>query len=158
MNEPKPLIDKKILLEKYPGKGGWTYGRIPEIKKGKDTPFGWVKVRGSIDGYEIKKYHLMPMGNGMLFIPVKASIRKAINKGAGDYVHIVLYPDHEPLDIPEEMLLCLEDEPEVYALHISSRPRINLHLISFIYKKGYVNSSTIVKCSRFQSVSSCIAF
>ncbi len=111
MAELKPLLNKKILLEKYPGKGGWTYGRIPEIKKGKNTPFGWVKVRGSIDGYEIKKYHLMPMGNGMLFIPVKASIRKAINKGAGDYVHIVLYPDHEPLDIPEEMLLCLQDEP-----------------------------------------------
>jgi uncharacterized protein YdeI (YjbR/CyaY-like superfamily) len=26
----KPLVNKKYLLEKYPGKGGWTYAAIPE--------------------------------------------------------------------------------------------------------------------------------
>ena len=30
----KPLVDKEYLLEKYPGKGGWTYARIPEIAQG----------------------------------------------------------------------------------------------------------------------------
>src|SRR5688572_23597667 len=108
----KPLIDKKCILERFPGKGGWTYARIPEIKKNKANPFGWVKVRGTIDGYEIKKYHLMPMGNGKLFLPVKAEIRKKIGKQEGDYVSIILYPDHEPLEVPEEMLLCLQDEPK----------------------------------------------
>jgi uncharacterized protein YdeI (YjbR/CyaY-like superfamily) len=28
-----------------------------------------------------------------------------------DYVHVILYPDNEPLEVPEEMLLCLRDEP-----------------------------------------------
>lgn len=42
---------------------------------------------------------------------MKAEIRKKINKEAGDYVHVVLYPDNEPLEVPKEMLLCLEDEP-----------------------------------------------
>lgn len=107
----KPLIDKKCVLEKFHGKGGWTYARIPEIMQDKKAHFGWVKVRGSIDGYEIRKYHLMPMGNGKLFLPVKAEIRKKIKKEEGDKVHVILYSDNEPLEVPEEMLLCLRDEP-----------------------------------------------
>lgn len=107
----KPLVDKKYRLEKFPGKGGWTYARIPEILQDKTAHFGWVKVKGSIDGYEIKKYNLMPMGNGKLFLPVKFEIRKKIKKEEGDWVHVILYPDNEPLEVPEEMLLCLQDEP-----------------------------------------------
>jgi hypothetical protein len=26
-----PLVDKDYVLEKIAGKGGWTFGRIPEI-------------------------------------------------------------------------------------------------------------------------------
>jgi Domain of unknown function (DUF1905)/Bacteriocin-protection, YdeI or OmpD-Associated len=107
----KPLVNKKYLLERFPGKGGWTFARIPEIVQDKKAHFGWVKVKGTIDGYEISKYHLMPMGNGSLFLPVKAEIRKKIKKREGDKVHVVLYPDNEPLEVPEEMLLCLHDEP-----------------------------------------------
>lgn len=107
----KPLINKKCLLEKFHGKGGWTYARIPEIPQDKKAHFGWVKVRGTIDGYEIRKYHLMPMGNGKLFLPVKAEIRKKIKKEEGDKVHVILYPDNEPLEVPDEMLICLQDEP-----------------------------------------------
>ena len=54
MNE-KPLVDKEYLLEKFPGKGGWTFTFIPEIPPDKHSPFGFFKVRGSIDGYEIKQ-------------------------------------------------------------------------------------------------------
>jgi hypothetical protein len=106
-----PLVNKKYKLEKFPGKGGWTYARIPQILQDRNKPFGWVKVRGTIDGYEIRRCHLMPMGNGKLFLPVKAEIRKKIGRKEGDYVTVVLYPDNEPLEVPEEMLLCLEDEP-----------------------------------------------
>ncbi len=107
----KPLVNKKYRLEKYLGKGGWTYARIPEILQDKNAPFGWVKVRGSIDGFEIKNYHLMPMGDKQLFLPVKAAIRKKIGKEAGDWAQVVLYPDNEPLEVPAELLQCLEDEP-----------------------------------------------
>ena len=110
----KPIVNKKYILEKFPGKGGWTYARIPEIPQDKKAHFGWVKVRGTIDGYEIRKYHLMPMGNGKLFLPVKAEIRKKIKKDVGDYVHVILYPDNEPLEVPEEMILCLQDEPAAW--------------------------------------------
>ena len=110
----KPLVDKQYLLEKFPCKGGWTYTFIPEIPPDKHTPFGFMKVKGSIDGYEIKNFHLLPAvkGDDRLFLTVKAEIRKAIKKEAGDYVHIILYPDNDPLEVPEELLLCLQEEPK----------------------------------------------
>ena len=110
----KPLVDQDYLLQKYPGKGGWTFATIPEIEQDKHAWVGWVKVRGSIDGYEIANYHLMPMGNGSLFLPVKAEIRKKIGKQEGDWVHIVLYSEELPTVVPEDFLLCLNDEPTAY--------------------------------------------
>lgn len=105
------LVNKLYLLEKFPGKGGWTYAQIPEILPDKHAHFGWVRVNGFIDEHEIKHYHLMPMGNGSLFLPVKAEIRKKIKKQVGDYVKVVLYADNHPVEIPEEILLCFCDAP-----------------------------------------------
>ncbi|MFY7735116.1 MAG: DUF1905 domain-containing protein [Bacteroidia bacterium] len=128
-----PLVDKKYVLEKISGKGGWTFARIPEILQDKKSPFGWVKVRGTIDGYEIRKYHLMPMGNGNLFLPVKAEIRKIINKKEGDTVHIILFKDNEPLEIPEEMLLCLEEEPQALTFFNKLTESEQKFYIQYIY-------------------------
>jgi Uncharacterized protein conserved in bacteria len=110
------LVNKEYLLHKFPDKGGWTYTIIPEVLPDKHAPFGWVKVKGSIDGYEIKNYNLQPTekGDNRLFLAVKAEIRKAIKKEAGDYVHIILYRDNAPFEIPEELILCLKEEPNAY--------------------------------------------
>jgi len=105
-----PLVDKDYLLEKFPGKGGWTYAEIPEIVQDKRAHFGWVRVRGAIDGFKINTYHLMPMGNGKLFLPVKSEIRKQIKKQAGDYVHVTLFADKLPTEIPKEFAACLQNE------------------------------------------------
>lgn len=129
----KPLIDKNYKLEKFPGKGGWTFARIPEILQDPTRPFGWVKVRGFIDGVEIKKYNLMPMGDGKLFLPVKASIRKKIGKQEGDTIHVILYADNEPVEIPEEMLSCLQDEPTALTYFNSLSEREQKLYIDWIY-------------------------
>jgi hypothetical protein len=110
MENDELIINKKILLERFPGKGGWTFGRLPEIPVQKNNPFGWKKVKGQIDNYKINNYHLMPMGNGNLFLPVKAQIRKKIKKEAGDWVHVILYSDNGPYTTPEDFLLCLRDD------------------------------------------------
>ena len=107
----KPLVDQDYVLQKYPGKGGWTFAAIPQIQQDKHAWFGWVKVRGSIDGYEIANYHLMPMGNGTLFLPVKAEIRKKIGKQEGDSVHVVLYSEELPTVAADDFMLCLQDDP-----------------------------------------------
>jgi hypothetical protein len=129
----KALINKKYTLERFEGKGGWTFVRIPEIPQDRKAHFGWVKVRGTIDGYEIRKYHLMPMGNGNLMLPVKAEIRKRIKKDVGDKVHIILYPDNEPLEVPEEMLLCLGDEPRALEFFNSLSESERKFYIEYIY-------------------------
>lgn len=108
------LVNKSYLLQKFQGKGGWTYAAIPEIPKDKSAWFGLVKVSGSIDGYEITNYHLMPMGNGTMFIPVKAEIRKRIGKQEGDWVHIILYSQELPRVVHEDFLICLQDDPVAY--------------------------------------------
>ncbi|MDN3710414.1 DUF1905 domain-containing protein [Myroides ceti] len=66
------------------------------------------------DDFEISGYHLQPMGNGSLFLPVKAEIRKKIRKTAGDSVHVILYADVLPDQITEELQLCFKEEPGVY--------------------------------------------
>ena len=81
-NMDEKLVDKEYLLEKLPGKYGWTYTIIPEIRPDPNAPFNWVKVRGTIDRYQIKDYRLMPSGDvmpsgkGVLFLAVNAEIRK----------------------------------------------------------------------------------
>ncbi len=115
MKEQKPLVDAVYRLEKFPGKGGWTYAEIPEVLQNKNNPFGWVKVRGSIDDVALKQYKLMPMGNGRLFLPVKAALRKKIGKAAGDSVHVILFPDDSELEVPGEIRDCFKNEaPELY--------------------------------------------
>lgn len=109
-----PLVDKEYLMERIPGKGGWTYIALPEIPKDKEAVFGIVRVRGTIDGYEIKHYSLMPMGSGAMFLPVKADIRKRIGKEEGDYVRVTLYRDDEPYRIPDELKTALQEEHGVY--------------------------------------------
>ena len=127
------LVNKQYLLEKFPGKGGWTYARIPEILQDKTAPFGWVRVRGSIDGYEIKGYHLMPMGNGKLFLPVKAEIRKKIKKSEGDYVHVILFADNLPTELPEELKECLIQEPKAYQTFLSYTNGEQKAFIDWVY-------------------------
>lgn len=75
----------------------------------------------------------MPMGNGSLFLPVKAEIRKKIKKAEGDTVHVILYPDNEPLEIPEEMLLCLMDEPEALAFFKTLTESEQKFYIQYVY-------------------------
>jgi len=104
-------IDRKYKLEKWPGKGGWTYAAIPEIVQNPENPFGWVTVKGRIDQVDFVRTRLMPMGSGKLFFPVKAALRKKIGKTAGDWVHIVLEPDDSNFTIPEVISSCLEDNP-----------------------------------------------
>ena len=135
----KPLVDKEYLLEKLPGKYGWTFTVIPEILPDPNAPFSWVKVRGSIDGYEIRNYRLMPSGDvmpsgkGVLFLAVKSEIRKRIKKEAGDYVHIILYPDNEPPEVPAELLLCLQDDAEALRFFNSLKEGEQQDYVRWIY-------------------------
>ena len=89
----------------------------------------------------------MPMGNGKLFLPVKAEIRKKIKKEEGDKVHVILYPDNEPLEVPEEMLLCLQDEPAALKFFNSLSESEQKFYIHWIYsaKKDEMKVDRVAK-------------
>jgi len=146
-NKDKPLVDKLYQLQKYPGKGGWTYAIIPEIAKNQRAHFGWVRVKGFIDDFELKNYRLMPLGNGQMFLPVRAEIRKKIGKAAGDDVHVILFPDNEPLEIPDELLACLRDEPSAHNRFLQFSESEQKEYIDWIYgsKKKETQVARIVK-------------
>ncbi len=108
----KLLVDNTIKLQKFPGKGGWTYAEIPDVSQHRKTRFRWLKVSGTIDSYQITNINLAPMGGGRMFLPVNADIRKVIRKEEGDSVHIILYADIEPDTAENDFQLCLDYEPK----------------------------------------------
>ena len=75
-------------LRKSQKPGGWTCVVWPESVKFFGTR-GLVKIKGTVDGHPFRT-SFMAMGNGRHMLPVKAEVRKAIGKQAGDSVSVRL--------------------------------------------------------------------
>jgi hypothetical protein len=130
---PKALINKKYVIQKYPGKGGWCYVVLSGIPHSKKRRFGFVRVSGTVDGFSVEKYNIMPMKTGEFFFPIRAEIRKAIRKKEGDTVQVILYEDNTPLEVPKELTDCLKEEPKALKMFRSLSDAEQKQYLDWIY-------------------------
>lgn len=121
------MIRFKTIIEKFDKQGektGWTYVLIPsaiaaQLNPGKKTSF---RVKGKLDTHSIEGIALLPMGQGDYILPLKADIRKAIHKKQGDTLSLQLELDSAKIQVPEDLAICLEDEPKAKAFFFEKLP------------------------------------
>ncbi len=75
-------------LERSPARGGWTYVVLPGSAEILGTR-GRVPVQGTVDGVVFRS-SFMALGDGRHKLPVKAELRRALGKEAGDEVTVRL--------------------------------------------------------------------
>lgn len=97
----------EVKLIKDAEVGGWTKFDIPFDVEKEFGQKGYIKVKGTIDKQPFNNIKLMPIGDGTYCMAVKEELRKAINKGNGEVVAVVMELDNNELSIPDNLSLML---------------------------------------------------
>jgi hypothetical protein len=136
------IFNDHLLLEKYPGKGGWIFVIVENIPKQPKTAKGnWLTLSGIIDGLALPVIKLWPNGVGKAFMPVNAEIRKKIGKSEGDSVHIILYGVKEiPMPDLKDFEETLQYEPTAQKFYDTLSNDEKNTVASFVFSKPEVHN------------------
>lgn len=130
------LIEGEFFMERFSGKGGWTFVRLPFSQLGVKSHFGMLKVSGRIDSFEFEGKTLMPMGDGFLFLPVSKEIRTQIQKEEGEKVLLRLFRNGIPDQLTDELKDCLLDDPGKLELFLGLQASEQSRWLESIYSAG----------------------
>jgi hypothetical protein len=111
------MIQFTAVIKKFDNQGektGWTYIEVPAAVAKKMNPVNkkGFRVKGKLDNYDFSMVALLPMGGGDFIIALNAGMRKAIKKQKGAAVLVKMDLDTNEIMPPDELMDCLQDEPE----------------------------------------------
>jgi hypothetical protein len=111
------MVRFNATIKKFDSQGektGWTYIEIPAAIANKLSPNNkkGFRVKGKLDDYEFSMIALLPMGRGDFIMALNAAMRKAIKKQKGAIVQVKMEVDTNEIKPPQELIECLQDEPE----------------------------------------------
>lgn len=113
------MVQFNTTIKKFDSQGektGWTYIEIPAAiaqKLNSNNKKGF-RVKGKLDDYEFSMIALLPMGGGDFIMALNAAMRKGIRKQKGAIIKVKMAVDTNEIKPPEELIECLQDEPEAF--------------------------------------------
>lgn len=134
------LKNKELTLNYIPNHGAWTYNIVIPDSKDIKGKWGYIKVSGTIDGYEFKNMNLAPRKGLDMYMSVNADIRKAINKKGGDTVVVNMQKDSDnKLTEQDDIIECFRDA-EILTNYRALDKEERTNIINDILSQGDENS------------------
>lgn len=101
----------RSAIDRFPGKGGWSYVRVPAKITVAAKCKGFVSIHAVVDGREYDR-SLIPIGDGSHMIVISRAMQRELGKMLGDTLEVTVRlanGPHQPV-LPEELAVMLDIE------------------------------------------------
>ena len=121
------------VLERMPGRFGWTYVDFPKDVRTLYGKGGTVRIKGTVNGVPMDRA-LMPTGRGVHVIVLGVDLRKKAKVKAGEEARfeVWLNPRPDEIELPEELSETLDFLPEFKAGWERMRPGMKRSILIWI--------------------------
>ena len=110
-------------LERFDGKGAWYYILYPNSVEEEFGTKGRLRVLGTMNGFDVDRA-LIPQGDGTHVFILGGELRKKLGVRLGDRIEMQFHvnPNPDVIDMPEELEVALEMEPELQVVYDRQTP------------------------------------